>query len=224
MKTIGVIGGFGPEATAQFYRTLIVECRKRRMPRQPHVIVWNVAVPKTFEDDLLLRNKGIIRFKPILIHAAQELERVGCAVIILPCNTLHVFEHEIAESISIPFLSIIKSTENECNKLHVKRLGILGTSATIKNRLFEKIGKTATVKLPHALQIELDKGFHERVVNNSSKTIKKAVKRSLLFFQNAGISDVLLASTDLHGECPDRPKIQIHDTLDILARATVDML
>ncbi len=222
MKTIGIIGGFGPEATAQFYEALILASRKRGLSHQPHIIVWNVPVPKKFEDDLLLRGAGQQRFKPLLVDAARQLEEIGVDAVVLPCNTLHVFAHDIAKSIKIPFGNIVNVTLEALRKQKIQRVGLLGTSVTVNENIFAS--EIQCIPPPASMQKLLNKGFHERVVHGSSRIIKNAVKQSLRFFKRAGINDVLLASTDLHGDCPDTLKIRIHDTLDILVDATVNML
>ena len=225
MKTLGIIGGFGPQATADFYISFIRACRKSVLSHQPHIIVWNVPVPQKFEDDLLLRGVGEKRFKPLLIEAATSLEKFGAGAIVLPCNTLHVFAKDIQEAISVPLINIVDACIEKFNEDNITKIGLLGTGSTIKNRLFFDPSDTIDFIPPNKnLQNQLDKGFHDRVVHGHPHLLKKAVLLAVQQFTKKGIHDILLASTDLHEELQPAPAICIHDTLDILVRATVSVI
>ena len=134
MKTIGIIGGFGPEATAQFYLKLTALS-------DAQIILRNVAVPKKLEHDLFIHGKSLPKFIPLLINAAKELERNGADFIVLPCNTLHVHEQVIRDSVKIPFLSIIASTNIFLKRKQIQTVGFLGSRVTIRENLFQQGAK-----------------------------------------------------------------------------------
>lgn len=138
MKTIGIIGGFGPEATAQFYLKLIEASRRINHGTQPNIIVRNAAVPRKLEHELLINGKMLDGFVRILIRAAKDLEHAGADIIVLPCNTLHIHEKIITSSISVPFVSIIKSTNEFMMRHRIRRVGFLGSRVTVRNNLFKK--------------------------------------------------------------------------------------
>lgn len=222
MKTIGVIGGFGPEATAQFYLELVKKCRLSDQATQPHIIVRNVAVPKKLESDALLRGKNLALFVPLLTRAAKELEANGADFIVLPCNTLHVLTYAIKTSINIPFISIIDVSVDKLQRTNVRRVGLLGTSVTCGNNLFEKIDNTIKfVKPTRDLQQQLDRSVYRFVTMTDSESLRYVLSLAIQQFQKKGICDVLVACTDFHGLCPKRQGVTLHDTLDILIEATV---
>lgn len=222
MKTIGVIGGFGPEATAQFYLELVKKCRLSDQATQPHIIVRNVAVPKKLESDALLRGKNLALFVPLLTRAAKELEANGADFIVLPCNTLHVLADTIKTSITIPFINIIDVSVKKLQRAKIRRIGILGTSVTCQHNLFVKNDPTITcIKPTHTAQHALDSAVHHFVKTGDPKLLQHVLAKVVFAFQQHGLRDVLVACTDFHGLCPKRQGVTLHDTLDILIEATV---
>lgn len=218
--TIGVIGGFGPEATSEFYLRLVAKFRRKHDGQQPHVIIENVAVPRTLEHELLIEGKSD-NFAPLLIRAAQNLEKNGAGIIVLPCNTLHIHEDRIRRSITIPFVSIIDETALFLAANSITRVGLVGTRVTIKENLFKKKANDIQfVTVPDKLQQNIDSGLDQFVGEQQSELLSSSLQSSFHFFIKQGLHDILVACTDFHSLCPNT--LQIHDTLDILVRATVN--
>lgn len=223
MKTIGIIGGFGPEATSECFLRLVALHRKTHHGAQPQIIIRNVSVPKNLEHDLLVRGKGINKFAPLLTGAAQQLEQNGADIIILPCNTLHVHENAIRKSVGVPFVSIIDEVARFVRKQKIVRMGFLGSQITVRENLFKKKTKRTTfVFVPPALQKRIDRGLDFFIGNQGSQILQESLHESFIFFEKNNIRDILVACTDFHYFCPS--DIRIHDSLDILVEATVNML
>jgi len=51
-----------------------------------------------------------------------------------------------------------------------------------------------------------------------------ALNKAFISLKKEHVHDVLLACTDFHGLCPNIPSIRIHDTLEILVQATINMI
>lgn len=225
MKTIGIIGGFGPEATAQFYLRLVEASRAKNNGHQPHIIIRNVSVPNKLEHDVLILGKSLHTFIPLLTNAARALERDGADVIVLPCNTLHVHEGAIRKSVSVPFISIVKETVQFLKHNNISKIGFLGSRVTVKENLFQKTAPSISFHtVNNAVQKDIDKGLDLFVGTQNARFLRHALRDAFLFLQKERVQDILLACTDFHGLCPCASNMQIHDTLEILVQATVDML
>src|ERR1035437_4647917 len=135
IKTLGIIGGLGPETTARFYMEVVFACSKIS-GRRPQILISNVAVPLSVEKELITEAKNMKNILPFLLNAARQLEKGGADFIVIPCNTVHIFIEEIRASVNIPVLSIIEETSNFLRKGKVKEVGVFATTATIKNKLF----------------------------------------------------------------------------------------
>jgi aspartate racemase len=225
MKTIGIIGGFGPEATAMFYLQLVDRCRATRRGAQPHIIMRNVSVPANLEHDVLVLGKNVDQFVPLLVMAAKELEKSGADTIVLPCNTLHVHEQAIRSAITIPFVSVIDATAIFLQKNKIRRVGFLGSRVTVRENLFSrKAPHVSFISPDETLQRNIDRGLDHFVATQEGSKLAAALREAFVFLQKKKLRHILLACTDFHGLCPNLPGIRIHDTLDILVRASVDVL
>jgi aspartate/glutamate racemase len=59
MKTVGVIGGLGPETTSEFYLDVIFSCHTQNKIQRPHVLIASVPLPYQIEEDLITKNEGL---------------------------------------------------------------------------------------------------------------------------------------------------------------------
>ena len=225
MKTVGIIGGFGPEATAQFYLRLVKQCRNIHDGQQPHIIMRNVAVPRKLEHDLLVFGKSIDKFAPLLVTAAKKLEENGAELIVLPCNTLHIHEKAIQTAIDVPFVSIIQSTVQFFSDHKIRRVGFLGSGVTVRENLFKKKAQNISfITVDERLQKRINTGLDIFVENQKGELLERALRDAFTFIGRTNAKDVLLACTDFGTLCPRDTTFHVHDTLDILVEATVNML
>lgn len=220
MKTVGIIGGLGPETTAKFYMQIVSLCAKKNPEQRPKILISNVPISLRLEERFINRSEGKREFCALLIDAAKTLEKGGADFIVLPCNTAHVFIEEIRNSVNIPILSIIDESIKTLKNRGVVKVGLLSTPATIKNKLFD--GKTDLIKPNKINQKKMG-----RIINNILNHQRAAEnKLELLQIINsiAKKSDaLLLACTDLQLLIPEKEinGIEIFDTMEILAQATV---
>ena len=91
MKKVGIIGGVGPETTAEFYLDVIFSCQEKNKTARPNIIISSIPLPYQIEEDLIMRNVGSERYIPYLTAEAQRLEKAGADFIVMPCNSLHIF-------------------------------------------------------------------------------------------------------------------------------------
>lgn len=221
MKTVGIIGGLGPETTANFYLEVILSCFKTNKINRPPMLIFNVPMLFNLEEGLIKNGIGKENFLPFLINAAKHLERGGANFIVIPCNTAHIFIEEIRESVNIPVLSIIEETSNFLGKEKIKEIGLLATIATINNKLFDKNLKLSGIKIKtpgNSSQLKMGTIIN-RLVNN--KHSEKDKKELLEIINELKVKNVILACTDLQILNPKCSGVKIFDTMDILAKATI---
>jgi len=225
MKTIGIIGGLGPETTAEFYLEILFSCHQKNKKQRPPILIWNVPLDLKIEEDLLLRSKGEERYLPFLIDAAKRLENVGADFLVLPCNTLHIFIDDIRKAVDIPVLSILEETANFLKKKKIKRVGMLATSASLQNKLYEKhlVKEGIEQVIPNDLdQARIGKIISKLVVSRHANKDREELLKIIDKFEKKGVSTVLLACTDLQLLIPEHSSLEIFDTMKILADASVD--
>src|SRR3989338_4094567 len=127
MRTVGIIGGMGPETTARFYLEVIFKCYKKNKRQRPPILLWNTPLEYRIEEDLIKHAKGSERYVPYLIEAAKNLEKGGADFLVIPCNSVHIFIEKIRNEVKIPVLSIVEETEKFLRKKKSKQIGLLAT-------------------------------------------------------------------------------------------------
>ncbi len=136
-KIIGILGGMGPEATADlFYRIIRATPVKRDQDHIRTIIYSNSKVPD--------RTPAILGEGPSplpeMVKAARKLEEAGADFIVIPCNTAHHFISELRGNVGIPILHMIELTAKKVTKdfLQVKRAGLIATVGTVKSRIYHR--------------------------------------------------------------------------------------
>lgn len=224
MKTVGIIGGLGPETTSEFYLDIIFGTYKQDKEQRPGVIISSVPLPYQIEADLIERNEGSERYIPYLTKEAQRLEEAGVDFLVMPCNSLHVFIEEIRESVSIPVLSIVEETVKFVKEKGYKRVGIISTSATIQNKLYENAFKDAGIayETPDDFQqAKMGKIILNLVTGQQRNEDREEIIKIIDTFDTKDVDCVALACTDLQLLIPKHEILPVFDTMKILADATV---
>ena len=227
MKTVGIIGGLGPETTSEFYLDIIFSCQKITKKARPGIIISSVPLPYKIEEDLIEKNIGSERYIPFLIKEAKRLEEAGADFIVMPCNSLHVFIQEIRNVVDIPVLSIIEETVKFLQKNNLNKVGIISTSATIDNKLYENALKKAGIDYdtPDKFQQEkMGKVILNLVTGQQNNRDREELIQIINDFDKKNVDCIALACTDLQLLIPKHPSLKIFDTMKILANSTVEKI
>ncbi len=135
-KTIGILGGMGPLATAAL-RTKITTATRADSDRE-HIRVYidsNTAIPDRTEAILLGGEDPV----PEMTSALRNLERCGADCVIMACNTAHYFLPRLREKSQIPILDMLAITARSCAKRYPgKKAAILGTTGTLQTGIYER--------------------------------------------------------------------------------------
>jgi len=224
MKTVGIIGGFGPETTAAFQLAIVELFRAKNCKTRPPILMWNTPIPINIEDELVLHAKKLQNFLPFLIDSARKLENAGADFLVLPCNTLHLHAEEIINNIHIPMLHIVEETAKELRRKKIKNVGILANQTSINNKLhsrvFDKFGIQTVLPTTHQ-QVIINSIIHNLLLNKNFDCASLQLIKIILNFKKQEVSNILLGCTDLQLILPTVMGVRIHDSMDILARATV---
>lgn len=221
MKIIGIIGGFGPETTAEFYMSIVNKNRKINLTH-PNIIIHNVPVPFDLEKSAVMDGKKLENFLPLLLDSVRLLEN-RCDILVLPCNTLHIFIDNLRKACSKPFLSIIEETSEEIKRRKIDKIGLLSTAKTADSGILEsKLSGVMVLKLPERCQSRLSEIIHGILRGESSPEMKQDLVDMVNELGNKGAEAVVLGCTDLQlllrQTDVDTPLI---DTMDILANSII---
>ncbi len=145
-KTIGILGGMGPEATAYFFSLIIKDTAAARDQDHIPVIIYNL--PQVPERTAALLGKGPSPV-PLLRKGIRRLGRAGADFIVIPCITAHAFLPEIKTAGRVPILSLLDEALALSRKKipKLKRAGLLASTGTLRSGLFHKAFATAGVEI-----------------------------------------------------------------------------
>ncbi len=227
MKTVGIIGGVGPETTSEFYLELIFGCYEKNKESRPPILIWNIPLKYEIEEDLLKKASGEERYIPYLVDAAKRLEKGGADFLVMPCNSLHIFIEEIRRAVKIPVLSIVEETAKFLTSKKITKVGILATSSALKGKLYEIALKENDIEqiVPNGFsQAKIGKIIGNIVMNRHADKDRQELLKIVNNFEERGVKNVILACTDLQLLIPHHSKLKIYDTMKIFADATVDYI
>lgn len=225
MKTIGILGGVGPQTTSKVYLSVIKGIRERGQEKYPPIVIYNLPFPIALENEAIVQGVNSEKMIPYLVEGAKILEKSGADFGILPCNTLHKFIGKIRKAVEIPFLSILEETASALKDKKVKRVGVLATETTIKSKMYEnilqKIGITASYPSGNEQHI-INDIIIELLLETKNNFQKEELEAVCNALSKRGAEIILLACTDLQLIASDvRTSVPIIDTTEILINASI---
>lgn len=143
---VGVLGGMGPAATADFYAKLVLATPADRDQDHLRALIWS---DPTVPDRTEALVGGGASPLPALLRGVDLLEAAGIELLAVPCNTAHAYLREIEERASIPVLNMVTATVEHLasSAPQVSKVGILATTGTLVSGLYEEalaaVGLTA---------------------------------------------------------------------------------
>lgn len=145
-KIIGIIGGMGPESTVDLFEKLVhLDVSNTDQEHVRVIIDCNTKIPD--------RNEAYFGIGPSplpgLIESARILQEAGCGLIIIACNSAHLWYDEITHAVNIPVLNIMKASlwllKNTITD--VKVVGLMGSEAMYASNIYHKVYETANIKI-----------------------------------------------------------------------------
>ena len=135
-KSIGILGGMGPLATADLFIKVVTMTRADS--DNDHIRVYidsNSAIPDRTAAILSGGPDPVAEMTSALCH----LEACGADCIIMPCNTAHYFLPRLQELTDTPILNMLEITARRCAELYPgQRAAVLATRGTLATGLYNE--------------------------------------------------------------------------------------
>lgn len=131
LKTIGVLGGMGPEAGALFFERLVRETAAARDQDHPPVLVLSLPQVPDRTPAILGRGPSPV---PAILRGLRALERGGADLAVMACVSAHYFLPRIAPRSPLPLVSLIDETLAAVRALRPvpKAVGLIATTGTVR--------------------------------------------------------------------------------------------
>ena len=136
-RIVGVLGGMGPLATVDFLRKMIDATPAVR--DQEHVPVIVSSIPQVPD-----RTEAYFRGGPspleAMISSGRRLVAAGAELIVVPCNTAHLWFDGLQAALDVPLLNLVDEAVSEVTKVVRPggRVGLLSTDATLASGLYNE--------------------------------------------------------------------------------------
>ncbi len=223
MKAVGIIGGLGPETTSEFYMS-IIKRNSERSNSHPRILVHNVPMPFSLEEDIVKNSRNEHKLLPLLLEGLNILQD-KVDFIVIPCNTAHIFIDDVRVQSKIPVLSIIEEVVDRIKSKKIGRVGILATSKTIESKLFDSklVSNNIGCITPDANdQRRVSEIIHLLLKGVKSKELKSGLMGIVDKLKDDGAEAIILGCTDLQLLLKqEESPIELIDTLDVLADSVV---
>ncbi len=197
-KTLGIIGGLGTETSCSFCLNINTQVKKTQ-ETQPHLIMDNVPISNTALNTIAHGGRSS-EVEELLTNSVKRLNDSKADVIVIPCNTVHVSIDRLRELSSAPILSIIEETAKECEKRRLRKVGVLGSSLTIKEGLYSKELQKCSIEvvIPNNTEQEFVSNCIIRIIHfNTTKEDKEKILEIIANLQAQGAEAIILGCTDL---------------------------
>lgn len=145
-KTIGILGGMGPEATCYMLDRIVKNTKADKDQDHVKVVVWsNPEIPPRTPAIL---GKGPSP-APLLLEGVKKLLDAGADIIAMPCVTAHYFMPEVEERVEFRFLSLLEESLKwaQAKIPGIKRAGLVSSTGTLKSRLFHDVFGRAGIEV-----------------------------------------------------------------------------
>src|SRR5438270_13145651 len=137
MKTLGMIGGVGPESTINYYKNIIALYRERKPDgHYPQFVINSSDLQKGID---FLEANNLAGMADFLLSEIQNLPRAGAEFGIIAANTPHIVFDEVASESPIPLISIVEATCSYAKSRGLKKLALFGTRYTMRGDFYQKV-------------------------------------------------------------------------------------
>ena len=143
-KTLGLIGGTGPESTIDYYRLLVAKYREQADGNSPPLIINSVNLKSMIE---WMGAGELGKVADMLSGAIEKLHLAGADLAALTANTAHIVFDELQERSAIPLISMVEAACDKVQELGLNSVALFGTRYTMEAPFYPKVFSRTGVKL-----------------------------------------------------------------------------
>ena len=198
---VGVLGGMGPLATVDFMRKMLdatpAACD------QEHVPVVVSSIPQIPDRTAAFRGQGISPLDA-MVASGRRLVAAGAGLVVVPCNTAHLWFDDVQEALGLPMLHLVDSaiadvlSQTDAGA----KVGLLATDATLASGLYLNRhppgGRHVAWLLPTASEVsELVTPGIAAVKSGDLKLGRQLLARAALALRERGAAALVLGCTEI---------------------------
>jgi aspartate racemase len=162
MKTLGMLGGVGPESTVEYYRTIIALYRERAGDGSyPQFIINSIDLKKEIE---LVERNELRALTDFMLVEVEKLAQAGADFGLIASNTPHIVYDDLQSRSPLPLLSIVETACQAAKARALKRIALFGTRFTMQGQFYPKVFSREGIEL--VIPDREDKDYiHDKYMN-----------------------------------------------------------
>jgi aspartate racemase len=135
---LGVLGGMGPLATADFLRKLVENTVAGRDQEHIPVLMYGDCTTPDRTASIVGRGQSPL---PQLLEGIRFLDRAGAQAICVPCNSAHHWYGDMASASGVPVLHIAQASVDEVRrkKPSARVVGVMSTLGTFETGIYRDV-------------------------------------------------------------------------------------
>ena len=226
-RVLGVLGGMGPLASAQFMARLTLLTPAERDQDHVPAVLW--SDPRVPDRNDARRGAGPDPL-PVLVRGLRGLAAAGCGAVAIPCNTAHGWIDGLRAATVLPILHIVDAALNDLRHRAVPPgpVGVMGTEATLAMRLYHAPRAAAGWPSLEPTPEEMRRLVTPAIAAVKANRVSDAyapLAEAVLMLRNRGAQAVVLGCTEIPLGIMAGPHetlaVPLVDTIDALARASI---
>lgn len=146
LRTIGVLGGMGPEAGAYFIGRIVAACAARRDQDHPPVVLFSLPQVPDRTPAILGGGPSPV---PAILRGLRVLEKAGADFAVIPCVSAHFFLPRIAPRSPLPLISLIDASLAAARKTRPapRKIGLVATTGTVRSEIVARAFEAAGIEV-----------------------------------------------------------------------------
>ena len=155
-KTIGILGGMGPEATEYMFGLIIRNTRVEIDQNHITVVIYNNPKVPPRTDAILGTGPSPT---PYLVEGLKVLKQAKADFVVMPCVTAHFFMPGALAEVPMPFISLLDESLKWAQE-HIpalKKVGLVSSTGTLISGLFHDTYKKAGIEVMGPTEEEQEK-------------------------------------------------------------------
>jgi aspartate racemase len=199
MKTIGVLGGLGPQATMDFEARAHRAAQRLIPPDKNHGYPPMVVYYYRHGPALLTaEGKPMIPYRPDprLLEAARRLGSLA-DFLVITSNSVHLLHAEIEQAAGRKVLNMIEATLAEVRRRGWRRVGVLTLSRPVVYAQPLARDRIACETLDAEVQAALDAAIFRVMEGRDDAGSAAAARRAVAALRASGVDGVILGCTEL---------------------------
>ena len=225
-KRIGILGGMGPETSANFFSKILKYCQEKYKAIQdidyPPIVLYSLPL-YGFDESGIVDEELVLNQ---LISGIKILEMSNCDFVVIPCNTVHCFIDKLREVSSINIISIIEETVKLVKKDNKNIVGLLASETTLDLKLYQTILSRNNVLclLPNKKEREIITNLILQIMSGKVDKDTKLKNLSIIEkMKKQSAESIILGCTELPlAIAQEDSDLKIYDTLQILVESAVE--